>query len=340
MKAITKIFYKSHFLLCLLFIGLNIVKGQNEFHTTGVEFLTEEEYQNLPNIDWEDILPNTKSYLSNRHSRGVVILKTPEVGNQGSQGSCVGWAVGYAAMSILVGEKYGYDWNKAKRSPSYIYNQIKVDHSSCDGGSYIEHALNLVKNQGICSYELMPYIVADCMTMPNVDQKNDATSNKLLKWGALKDLQSVSDMKKALSLGYPVVISCFVYESFDNMWRTDGIWDTFDKTERIRGGHATCMVGYDDNKQMFKVQNSWGNKKGDHGFYWITYDVIRKKCLKGAYVLYGIKKPVRPTNLTATNIRYTDFTLNWDTVNKVVGYEVYEITDSKEKFLSIAKGYL
>ncbi len=40
-----------------------------------------------------------------------------------------------------------------------------------------------------------------------------------------------------------------------------------------------------------------------------------------------------PTNLTATNIRYRDFTLSWTGVDNAVGYKVYDVTNSKEKLV-------
>lgn len=39
------------------------------------------------------------------------------------------------------------------------------------------------------------------------------------------------------------------------------------------GGHALCIVGYDDNKYggSFKFLNSWGAKYGDNGYVWMPY---------------------------------------------------------------------
>jgi hypothetical protein len=35
-----------------------------------------------------------------------------------------------------------------------------------------------------------------------------------------------------------------------------------------------CVVGYDDARGAFEVQNSWGTNWGNAGFIWITYDVF------------------------------------------------------------------
>ncbi len=277
---------KIIFIGFIFLIGLQELNGQNLF-PGGVEFLSEEEYQQLPKINWDILKPNKGTVLRNSN---IVMLKSPPVGNQGTQSSCVGWAVGYAAMSILAYPNYLNNWDEAIRSPNYIYNQIKSNPNDCDEGCYIDDALDLAKEQGVCSYKKMPYIEYNCMELPNKKQKKDASFNKLLLWGTVTP-NNVSEMKAVISLGYPIVIACYVYESFDNMWVTDGIWDNFDMNEPHRGKHATCIIGYDDTKQMFKGLNSWGKQGGDDGYFWITYDLIRRNCLKEAYVVYGITPP-------------------------------------------------
>jgi len=53
----------------------------------------------------------------------------------------------------------------------------------------------------------------------------------------------------------------------------DGLWkpNYYDKTI---GGHAVCIVGYDDYKfgGSFEIMNSWGSDYGDDGYMWIKYD--------------------------------------------------------------------
>ena len=37
-------------------------------------------------------------------------------------------------------------------------------------------------------------------------------------------------------------------------------------------GHAVLIVGYDDEKDAFKIVNSWGSDWGDEGYGWVSYD--------------------------------------------------------------------
>ena len=43
--------------------------------------------------------------------------------------------------------------------------------------------------------------------------------------------------------------------------------------EQLLGGHAILAVGYDDAKQALIVRNSWSDKWGDHGYFYMPYKV-------------------------------------------------------------------
>jgi len=133
----------------------------------------------------------------------------------------------------------------------------------------------------------MPYIDGDCTTLPNATQTFDASKNNVTSWQTL-NVTDVNGIKQALNLGLPVVIAFRVYQSFIDLWNTGGgIWNTANSGNYL-GNHATCIVGFDDTKQMFKVQNQWGIYGGDQGFFWVTYDLVRNSCLKEVYVVSGI----------------------------------------------------
>ena len=86
------------------------------------------------------------------------------------------------------------------------------------------------------------------------------------------------------------------------MYHSDGIWDA--NTGGYFSPHSTCIVGYDDSKQMVKVMNSWGTDGGDFnnpGFYWIPYEKINNYWIKEVYILYGIN-PAYPVTLTGSSV--------------------------------------
>lgn len=226
----------------------------------------------------KSLSPNPTSYY----------LSTPTVGNQGKQGSCSGWAVGYAATSILAYDKYGQDWTLATMSPSYIYNQAKAT-DDCSVGAYLVDALNIAKEHGNCRLREMPYTDASCSQMPTAAQ-HQAASYNTLSYVRINST-SISDMCTAIANQYPIVVGLFTTSSFRSMWYSDGIWRVNERSNND-GYHFCCIVGYDNANRMFKVQNSWGSINGDNGFFWVTYDLVSDGAFNEAYVLYNLNPSI------------------------------------------------
>ena len=324
MKRIQKV--KLFFTLLFLTLFQSLSYSQN---STGANFLSASDYAALPRPNWSVIqsystaVPNADGTYA---TAGVVMLNNPPIGNQGTEGSCVGWAVGYTAMGILTYPKFNC-WDVARRSPSYVYNQIRVG-AGCGGGSFPRDAVNLVRDQGVCSWNLMPYIDGACTVLPNTTQASDATANRSTNWAAL-NRNDFLGIKRALDLGFPVVIAFNVTQDFDNMWGNGGIWSTNNGTSR--GGHATCVVGYDDTRQQFKVQNQWGTFGGDNGYFWVTYNMIANNCCREMYIVYGTTPSV-PLGITGPDPLCSNSTgsytisslpcnssVNWSLTNNPIG---------------------
>lgn len=211
-----------------------------------------------------------------------IIPNTPQIVNQGQEGSCVAFATAYAAASIL---EYNFKGVTSPRSPEYVYNQIKI--SSCPNGTYVSRGLDLIKNQGACSWDEMPYTDAECSTQPNAAQKSAASTHKFTTWATV-DKTNITNVKTLLSMNLPIVIAITVDRSFDSLSAANN-WTWKSHSGKVRGGHAICVVGYDDTKQAFKVQNSWGKTWGDNGFFWIDYAFFAKTtqgAINESYVAY------------------------------------------------------
>ncbi len=211
-------------------------------------------------------------------------LVTPPVGNQGNEGSCVAFSTTYAARSI---EQYyktnatSYSFTSNIFSPEYVYNQIKF--GDCGTGTAITLALDLLKNQGVSTWQSMPYSdINGCTLQPDANQVANASGYKISSYVAIPNTDQVA-IKTMVASKHAVITTVIADNSFVNA--TSGfIWKTYSGSGSLP--HTIIICGYDDAKHAYKVMNSWGTTWGDVGFSWIDYDFLPQK---SSYYTYAIQ---------------------------------------------------
>ena len=221
----------------------------------------------------------------------------PPPGNQGAIGSCVGWAIGYSLKSYHEKTERGYDYLSGNQldyrhimSPSYIYNQIYIE--DCMKGSYFVDALEIIKNQGISTWDSFPYEDRNCETQPGSSVISEAGNHKIANYYRINH-KKVADLKSYLFDGIPIIIGIPVDEGFSRAIPEENentyIWKS--TVGNIRGNHAMTVVGYDDSKNAFKVMNSWGDTWANGGFAWIDYDYFTSNVYVAFITEDELKKP-------------------------------------------------
>ena len=110
----------------------------------------------------------------------------------------------------------------------------------------------------------------DCSAYVETDKEY---SDKLYSFSEITS-SNIEKIKMSIANKMPVVIgiSCYSGTSWQNAYLEDGLWNGFYSGEK-NGGHAMCLIGYDDNKGdgAFLIMNSWGSDWGQDGFFWIRY---------------------------------------------------------------------
>jgi len=264
-----------HPLGCVLMFSQNQTETQNEPNDSfpyalGWVQLPPEMYNSIPlaALPSMGVLPS-KVDLSN---------KMPPVGNQGNQGSCVSWAVGYALKGYQenVERAWGTGTPSHQFSPAYIHAQIKLTGTCPLAGAYISEALGILSSQGCCTLATMPYDENVCTQLPNDDARSEAVQYKISTWRKV-NIQDLTELKIHLSSGFPIVVGMYVYSNFRPSKGT--IYSQTGGTKR--GGHAMCVVGYDDVTQTFKIMNSWGTDWGDDGCCRMAYAVFKQNTYEG-----------------------------------------------------------
>jgi C1A family cysteine protease len=93
-------------------------------------------------------------------------------------------------------------------------------------------------------------------------------------------IRTVLEMKRSLVVNGPFLAGVDVYESwFTRKCEKTGLIPMPKKNDQYQGGHAICIVGYDDRKKQFKFKNSWGIVWGDAGYGYLPYDYMKQYCL-------------------------------------------------------------
>ncbi len=201
-------------------------------------------------------------------------LVMPPVQNQGSEFSCVAFAVGYAARSA---EQYykanasSYSASSNIYSPEFLYNQTKI--GDCGSGTSIVRTLEFLKATGICSWQSMPYSTTNgCSLMPTSAQLSEAANYKITNYSGVYK-SDVTAIKTMLVNKHPLMITVTLDQSFTNA-QPGFIWKSYSGSNGF--SHALTICGYDDAKQAFKVMSSWGTTWGDAGFSWIDYQFLKQ----------------------------------------------------------------
>ncbi len=226
----------------------------------------------------------------------------PERSNQGQQGSCVAWSCAYASQTILTAAATGEDPNQVRFSPSYLYNQIRLE--GCQG-SYIQRAMEAMQKNGGVPLAQYPYNDQDCESQPSAADIQAGRQHVIhgftrLTNGDNMNEISVRAIKEHLAKNAPVAIGMMVGQSFmqdmmgQELWTPQGM----DQSEMGMGGHAMSVIGYDDRKfgGAFQIMNSWGPEWGKNGVAWVRYGDF-KNYVREAYGIDPLPKRSEVANI-------------------------------------------
>jgi len=234
-----------------------------------------------------------------------LLAYAPERRSQGQQGSCVGWSSSYAARTILQSASFGDDPNQIAFSPSFVYNQIKV--AGCDRGSYINDAMELLTKLGDVPLSDFGYDESTCSELPDNQLKKKARNYRILGYNRLTTGQTFDinyeAMKQNLAQGAPVVVALPVGGSFESMYGKE-VWRPneydYEQLELFKnnqgstfGGHAMCVIGYDNQKGV-QIMNSWGKEFGKDGIFWMSEKDFKAFCME-AYGLFPFPREKKET---------------------------------------------
>lgn len=219
-------------------------------------------------------------------ARGVVPVRVdlssrmPSPRSQGPSNTCASWAVTYAAASQLRRRLNFPRQQDLTFSPSFSYNLVSGE-AHCMGLSSISNTLNLLHDVGALPIEQYAFDPGWCGRKPTEEERAQAAQYRIKGWAAV-DATKLDVVKSLIANDMPVIFGMTVGPQFGRH-RTS---DTFNVVEEGPGtlGHSMVVIGYDDERQAFRVQNSAGTSWGDGGRFWLSYRVWMLK-VRFAYII-------------------------------------------------------
>ncbi|MDO6445915.1 C1 family peptidase [Colwellia sp. 1_MG-2023] len=236
---------------------------------------------------------------------------TSEIINQGLLNSCSACAIAVASELYLIKDQQPFiDENASNIDASqmfvYYNERVMEDKVDINAPVYIRNGIKSLFKHGICSEKSWPYpemmlpeslktVVANG-TMEEMQQEltrvmtehqaeiqaaikekpskaavTQAKKHIINRYCKLNEEDDLAELRLALSKGLPVIFGMMVPKSFYAIG-SDGVMTMPDTDEPRLGGHALLAVGYDDDRKVFIVRNSWGEEFGDKGYCYMPYE--------------------------------------------------------------------
>ncbi len=159
-------------------------------------------------------------------------------------------------------------------SPLFLYyNERKEDGTiNEDAGSTIRQSVKSLNKTGICNEVLYPYNISKFKVMPTINCYKDGLLHCIEQYERVN--QTKNDICQTLFNGNPVLFGFDVYESFEgSIIEKTGLMPKPKKNEKLVGGHAVHIIGYNCHTKFFTCVNSWGKNWGHEGLFYMPFSV-------------------------------------------------------------------
>ena len=247
----------------------------------------------IPKFHWVRDKVDTRDHpyqLTNKIQSNVIDLRQycSLIENQGNLGSCTGNAIAGAIELLHKRQNRTLD---ISRLFIYYYERVLIGTVNYDSGAYIRDGIKVCYKYGAPTENLWPYNISKFRSVPPKTALIDAAKRKVTSYQRAADFNQVID---AITSGYPVTIGFSVYSSFDSpvVAKTGIMPYPNTNKERLLGGHAVLLVGYNKYNNTFIARNSWGTGWGDRGYFYMPFQVIQNTRMSSDFwVIKSINNP-------------------------------------------------
>jgi C1A family cysteine protease len=263
------------------------------FHPPADKKVTPRTLDDKFSLQWVPDKLDNRDYryaVTQKASPNVVDLRPycSPIENQGSLGSCTGQAIA-GAIELL--NKRSGKHNDISRLFIYYYERLMLGTVNYDSGAYIRDGIKTTNHYGASLESYWPYDIKKFKNEPVAEAKNDALKRKVTRYERVTNFNGCID---ALSNGFPVVMGFHVYSSFmtSAVSKYGNMPYPNTKRERLLGGHAVLLVGYNKTRKVFIARNSWGTGWGDRGYFYMPFNVVTNTSMSSDYwVIKSVNNP-------------------------------------------------
>ncbi|GAC13826.1 C1 family peptidase [Aliiglaciecola lipolytica] len=201
-----------------------------------------------------------------------------EVEDQLDLGSCTAQAV-VGLVEYLIKRATNKELHLSRIFLYKATRNLMASRGEGDSGATIRETIKAMKIFGVPPETWWPYNVSNFDDEPDAFIYAMAQSFQAIDYVRLDPLNSspdeiVANVCKSLTAGVPVAFGMWVTDGIFTLPDSDNVIPVPSNNDRLIGGHAMLIVGYDTAKRRFKVRNSWGYDWGDRGYAWLPYEYI------------------------------------------------------------------
>jgi hypothetical protein len=201
-----------------------------------------------------------------------------KVADQGSTGSCVGWATADSVLRwhfVKAGRLSTTDmlsprfvWMASKETDPIITRPTTFIETE---GTSLKSALDIARKFGVVRDAVLPFGTGKLYAGQGSTFYAIAAQRKITAYFNLGS--SLTNWRTWLATKGPILTRLNVDTTWDLATANDGKLDEYN-ADVTRGGHAVALVGYKPDR--FIVRNSWGTGWGDGGFAYASYDYAQE----------------------------------------------------------------
>jgi len=195
------------------------------------------------------------------------------VENQGRIGSCTAQA-GIGVLEYYVFVRHG---RLEDFSRLFLYKATReLMGWQGDTGAYLRTTVQALVTIGAPPERHWPYVEALYDDVPPTFCYAVAQNFQTLKYAKLDKRRSddtLQSVKRYLAANHPVMFGFTVYSSIGAARHTGDI-PYPRRGDRVEGGHAVVAIGYDDQRRVLLIRNSWGAGWGNGGYGTLPYAYV------------------------------------------------------------------